>query len=131
MRILIVLAALILSACGSPTSKDTPSNSSGSKPAPPADAAIQYQVTGLACAVDVTYSNSDGGSSQVSQAPLPWNYSFTIPGAQVSGFFLYVSAQNDCNTNVTITATILKDGTVFKQSSSTGPFVIATASAML
>ena len=88
--------------------------------------AVLYEVTGTACRVNTTYENAGGGTSQESNRPLPWQYGFNA-GA---GTFVYISAQNQCDTG-TVIATIYHRGVVFKQSVSDGAYVIATASGIL
>lgn len=87
---------------------------------------VKYKVTGTADTVDVTYENSDGGTSQESDVSVPWSYSFTGE----PGDFVYISAQNQGQTG-TVTVTIYTDGDVFKTSTSEGAYVIATASGSL
>jgi hypothetical protein len=84
---------------------------------------VEYRVTGTALTVDLTIENSNGGTSQYSDEPLPWSYSYTGR----SDDFVYVSAQNQGDTG-TVTATIYIDGDVYKTSTSSGAYVIATAS---
>ena len=87
------------------------------------DYTVKYQVTGTASAVDLTIENSDGGTSQFSDKPTPWAYSFT------SKFdtWVYCSAQNQGETG-SVTVTIYVDDVQFKRSTSEGAYVIATAS---
>lgn len=87
---------------------------------------VEYKVTGTAETVSITYENSDGGCSQESDVSIPWSYSFTGE----SGDFVYISAQNQGETG-SVTVTIKTDGDVFKQSTSEGAYVIATASGSL
>jgi len=87
---------------------------------------VEYRVTGTCSRVDVTYQNSDGGTSQVTNKSLPWSYTFT--GG--TGDFVYVSAQNQ-EKNGSVTCTIYRNGNVFKTSTSSGAYVIATASGSL
>ncbi len=87
---------------------------------------VKYEVTGSAQSVDITYQNEDGGTSQVSDASVPWSYTFT--GETLN--FVYVSAQNNGETG-TVTVTIYKDGEQFKSSTSSGAYVIASASGSL
>ena len=87
---------------------------------------VKYEVSGTASTVDVTYENSDGGTSQESDVEVPWSYSFTGH----PGDFVYISAQNQGQTG-TVTVTIYNDGDVFKTSTSEGAYVIATASGSL
>lgn len=87
---------------------------------------VKYEVTGSASTVDVTYTNEDGGTSQLSDVTLPWSVSFT--GDTLD--FVYVSAQNQGETG-TVTATIYRDGEQFKSSTSSGAYVIASADGTL
>jgi len=87
---------------------------------------VEYRVTGTAVTVDLTIRNEDGGTSQFTDMPVPWSYSFVGE----KGDFVYVSAQNQGNTG-TVTATIYRDGKQFKTSTSSGAYVIATASGSL
>lgn len=81
------------------------------------DFEVRYEVTGSATTVDVTYQNEDGGTSQVSDVSLPWSVTFT--GAQNQGEI------------GTVTCTIYQDGEQFKQSTSSGAYVIASADGTL
>lgn len=84
---------------------------------------VEYRVTGSAYSVFITYANKTEGTSQ-EYANVPWTYSWS--GAK-SGQFLYVSAQNQWDTG-SVTVEIYKNGNLFKTSTSTGAYVIATAS---
>ena len=84
---------------------------------------IKYEVTGSAPSVSLTYENSSGGTSQTTGTPLPWTYTFSGK----PGDFLYVSAQND-GASGSVTATIYENGSVVQTSTSSGAYVIATAS---
>ena len=86
---------------------------------------IEYKATGTASNVFVTYENEDGGTSQ-KEVSVPWLYSFSAG----PGFFVYISAQNQGETG-SVTVTIYKSGAVFKTSTSTGAYVIASASGSL
>lgn len=87
---------------------------------------VEYKVTGSASKVDITIENEDGGTSQYHDVPVPWSYTFK---GEV-GDFVYVSAQNQGQSG-TVTATIYRDGETFKTSTSSGAYVIATASGSL
>ncbi len=125
-RLLIVLPLFLLTCTdgGSPTAPDIF--------VPPAPISItydvEYRVTGSnnVPSVSLTFENRNGGTSQRSNAPLPWSYTFTGR----SGDFVYVSAQNNGQVG-NITVTIFRNGSVFERSSSAGAFVIATASGSL
>lgn len=125
--ILIVAVLATMAGCNSPST----GSSSNSTPAP-ADASVYYQVSGTACAVDLTYQNASGGTSQTTNTPVPWRLDFTVPAAKKSGWFLYVSAQISlpCPAG-TVTATIVANGTTVQTSTSSGLYVIATASGSL
>lgn len=84
--------------------------------------ALEYRVRGSRASL--TYENCSGGTSQNSSANLPW--SFTCPTFG-SGQFVYISAQNTGDSG-TITVQIYKRGVLYKESSSSGAFAIATAS---
>lgn len=83
---------------------------------------VEYSVTGSAEAVSLTLRNAQGGTEQM-QTPLPWSQSITVP----PGSFLYVAAQNTGQSG-SVTCKITVDGETFKESTSTGPFVIANCS---
>lgn len=87
---------------------------------------VEYKITGSASQVDITYENEDEGTSQESNVSVPWTYSFKGQPGQ----FVYVSAQNQGQSG-SVTATINTDGEKFKSSTSSGAYVIATASGSL
>ena len=111
MVVVAFIAALVVTACGV-TDRTTYQ--------------VKYEVTGTAQSASLTYQNKDGGTSQESDVVLPWTYSFEGE----SGDFVYISAQNSGETGSVIT-TIYRDGDVFKTSTSTGAYVIASASGSL
>lgn len=92
-------------------------------PPPPASPSVEYRISGSAYSVFITYENKTEGISQ-EYANVPWTYSWS--GAK-SGQFLYVSAQNQWETG-SVTVEIYKNGSLYKTSTSTGAYVIATAS---
>jgi len=92
-------------------------------PKPPAPPNVEYRISGSAYSVFITYANKTEGTSQ-EYANIPWAYSWS--GAK-SGQFLYVSAQNQWETG-SVTVEIYKNGSLYKTSTSTGAYVIATAS---
>ena len=87
---------------------------------------VHYDVSGTAASADITYATTDGGTAQVAAATLPWSTGF---GAQ-PGTFLYLSAQNTGSTG-DITVQIIVNGAPWKSSTSSGAYVIATASGTL
>ena len=86
---------------------------------------VKYEVSGTAKKVNITMENEGGGTSQYSDVSVPWEYNF--PGRKKSGTFVYVSAQSQ-NESGTVIATIYKNNGTFKTSTSSGAYVIATAS---
>lgn len=120
-----VLASMIgLSVCVSllsDRSSDPPSYASRS----PAPNRVDYDVTGSARFVSVTYANGDGGTDQ-KEVPVPFHYSFHNPSA---GQHLYISAQiSSSNDTGEITVTITKGDTVAYSAHAEGFAHIASAS---
>lgn len=81
---------------------------------------MRYEVHCATC--DITYSNASEDTEQRSVSGF-WSYDFT--GA--SGQFVYISAQNNASSG-TVSVQILHNGGVLKDASSSGAYVIATAS---
>ena len=114
---------LQLGGCGDGT------KTSGSQPitgvvtvVPAGSYAVTYSVSGSATRGSLTYSNSQGGTSQET-VDLPWQRTFVMKPED----FLYISAQNQDSIG-NITSEIFVGSTKFKTTTSEGPFVIATAS---
>ena len=84
---------------------------------------VIYEVNGTADKVDVTLHNATGGTEQHSSVSVPIRYPF----GRFSDTFLYISAQNQGEYG-TVRVSIYVDGEIFKTSSSSGAYVIATAS---
>lgn len=82
---------------------------------------IKYTIKCNSC--DLTYENKSGGTEQIDDASYNWSYSFTGEVGQ----FVYISAQNNNNSGI-VTVNISVDGEIYKTSTSTGAYVIATAS---
>lgn len=116
-RFLGALATLaFLSACGG-------GGGGQDGPGPTKLVSVEYRVDGTATQGAMTYSNASEGTSQVT-ANLPWNVKFTSTKA---GQFVYISAQNQNDTG-SVHVSIFLNGTLYKESISSGAFVIATAS---
>lgn len=81
-----------------------------------------YRVSGTAPGALLTYRNAAGETEQAS-VTLPWELSFTAKG----GNFLYVSAQNEGAAG-SVACEILLDDVGRTNSTSSGPYVIATCS---
>lgn len=86
----------------------------------------KYSITGTAKKVFVTIENEYGNTSQYSDISVPWNYSFEAP----DGMWVYCSAQNQGESG-SVTVTIYRDNVKFTSSTSSGAYVIATASGTL
>lgn len=115
-RFIVLLAVGSLLAAGCATGPEDPEYS------------VRYEVTGTCSTVDVTIENEGGGVSQYADVAVPWRYSF--PKAVGPDTFVYVSAQNQQQYG-SVTATIYVDGRNWRSSTSSGAYVIATASGML
>lgn len=83
---------------------------------------IKYEITGSARSVSVTLSNGEGGTEQFNDVSVPWKKTYSIKNG-----FVYLSAQNQGSSG-TVTVKIYVDGKVIKESSSSGEYVIASAS---
>ncbi len=96
----------------------------------------KYVVTGTASTVNLTIENDSGGTSQYSSKTLPWEYELSGKLEQYGFDFLYVSAQNNSSSG-SVTAQIYvkksyeDDYHLVKTSTSSGSYVIATASTSL
>jgi hypothetical protein len=114
MVAVLVIIGIAIGTCGK--SSTTPTSNK------PTTYLIEYEVTGSAQSASLTYQNRDGGTSQ-EDVSIPWTYSFTAR----SGDFVYISAQNEGEYG-TVTVNIYLDGVQVKTSTSSGAYVIATAS---
>jgi hypothetical protein len=86
---------------------------------------VVYKITGTASKVNVTLSNATGGIEQYTNVRLPEEYSYD----SFSDDFVYISAQNQGEYG-TVTVSIYVNGELFKTSTSSGAYVIATASGL-
>jgi len=93
------------------------------EPEPPPTPEVEYKITGTASKVFVTLSNATGGTEQFDNVHVPHTYTFE----KYTGWFLYVSAQN-LGESGSVTVTIYLNGAVVATSTSSGAYVIATAS---
>jgi len=103
--------ASVSPAPGSPKSVEQPSNHQ-----------IEYIIEGTAGAAGLTYRNAGGGTEQ-NDVNLPTAFHFTT----VTGAFVYISAQKKGREGIVHVA-IRVDGILMRQSTSSSPFGIATAS---
>lgn len=93
------------------------------EPEDPEDYGLEYWVRSDCGEVFVTYANVDGGTQQGYYGN-GWVYR---AWGDLDGIFLYVSAQNQCDYG-DVTVRIKKFGKTWRESSSSGAYVIATAS---
>jgi len=84
---------------------------------------VVYKVTGTATSVNITLSNSTGGTEQYGNVSLPKVYSYTT----FSDNFLYISAQNN-GPSGTVDVECYYKGELKDSAHSEGGYVIATAS---
>jgi hypothetical protein len=124
LHTLALCCALMSAGCGggSEAEAGSPASSGGSGDAGTGSHTVSYLVTGSAASAMLTYANAQGGTEQVTVA-LPWSVNYNMS----QGDFLYVSAQNQ-EAAGDVTTTIQVDGNTFKTSTSSGAYVIATAS---
>ena len=87
---------------------------------------VEYEVTGSAYSVDVTYENSGGTTSREYGVGVPWSYRFSAD----PGDYVYISAQNT-GTYGTVTVAIYLDGEIYEAETSEGAYCVATASGTL
>lgn len=103
------------------------------KPGKPGTYTVEYQVspTPMNGKVSVTYSNAQGGTEQMdisfgsSGRTMAWSHTINA----TPGTFVYIAAQ--LNFTGSLRVQIRVNGTVWKESSSSGSYVIATASGIL
>jgi len=84
---------------------------------------VEYKISGTAEKVNVTLNNSSGGTEQYSDVATPHSYRYR----NFYDWFVYISAQNQGETG-NVTVSIYHKGILFDSSTSSGAYVIATAS---
>jgi hypothetical protein len=75
----------------------------------PVSYTIKNEITGTAASVDITMSNANGNTEQLSDVPLSWARTFTVEIEKDRYYFAYVSVQNQ-GSNGDVTARIYKNG---------------------
>ena len=85
---------------------------------------VYYKGTGTARAVNITLSNAQGGTEQYSNIAVPFSFAYN----NFPSNFMYLSAQNQGESG-SITVESYLNGNLIKRSSSSGAYVISTASA--
>ena len=100
---------------------------STSQPAPqPTTTSVVYEIVGTAKSVSITLSNPTGGTEQYGNAKVPQSITYS----DFKSDFLYISAQNNGEQG-SVTVTIYVNGQAVKTATSSGAYVIATASGSL
>ena len=82
-----------------------------------------YSISGTAATVDITLNNATGGTEQYSDVSLPWEKHYD----DFTDWFLYISAQNQGSSG-TVTVKVYHNGNLVDSATSSGAYVIATAS---
>ncbi len=93
-------------------------------PTTPNNYRVTYKITGSASRASITYENEQGGTEQ-GVVKIPWERSLTAKKLQ----FLYISAQNEDEFG-SITCEIWVDGIKWRESTSSGAYVISTCSGL-
>jgi hypothetical protein len=91
-------------------------------------ARIKYEVTGTASSASITLTNQNGGTEQYGNVRLPGSYEFSVPIKRGSFDYYHamILAQNN-GSRGSITVTIYVNGKIFRTSTSSGAYVIASA----
>lgn len=127
--VLILLALVAAAVVGAFNSRSTPSGPAfvpgkqdfGSSST---TTTATYKIGGTACNVSLTYQNEGGQTEQIAVAPRTWSKSFVVQ----SGDYLYISAQNNCDTGSVTCEIDLNGEPTSAKSKSSGAYVIATCS---
>ncbi len=85
---------------------------------------VTYRLGGTAETVGITYSNVQGGTEQRDAVRTNWTHAMT--GVE-RGQFVYISAQNNGRSG-SVSCQIVVDEVVFRESTSSGAYAIATCS---
>ena len=120
----ILLVVWLLSQLSSPEPSSSPYRTRPTSA--PSSYLVKYRVQGTGQQADVTYENEQGGTEQ-RDIPIPWVHTLTMK----SGSFVYLATQSHDDATRTITCEIWVDGELYKTSSSSGKYVIATCSGRL
>lgn len=138
--LLVAGLAMVTVACAIPETESTAT--SAGRISTSNSHTVTYKVEGSTTLADITYSNSQGDTTQQSDVKVPlrredsstWSqpdggFGVRLSGMQ-SGDFLYISAQNGRDSG-SITCKIEVDGIVVKTNTSLGGYTIATCSGSL
>lgn len=120
-KILVVFLLLAIFLSGCSWGVDPPIETE--TPEPEIEYEVEYEIWGTANSVNITLSNSTGGTEQYGNVILPKTFSYI----KFSADFLYISAQNTGSSGTVNVRCYLYDN--LKDSAhSEGAYVIATAS---
>jgi hypothetical protein len=86
---------------------------------------VKYEILGTAHRVTITFVNAKGETETFNHLEMPWERNIYPQKG-----YLYLSVQNERH-HGSVTARIWVDGKITKESTSSGPFVIATVSDIL
>lgn len=85
---------------------------------------LEYEISGTTSSVSVTLNNPSGNTEQFDPVSVPHTYSYkTFPDS-----FYYISAQNN-ESSGSVTVSIYRRGKLIETATSSGAYVIASASA--
>ncbi len=107
-----------------PSDKGSARSSGGRSSQSSSQHAVVYKVTGTASGASLTYANAQGGTEQ-RDVRVPWQTQMSVQ----DGAFLYLSAQSDDEYG-TIICEIQVDGRRWRESTSSGAYVISTCSGL-
>lgn len=118
----VILLVVILGICGAIWLLAQLGSTPSSTPGYSTTYRVTYKVTGTASRASLTYENEQGGTEQT-KVGIPWQQSMSVK----RGAFLYLSVQNEGKIG-SITCEIWVDGVKWKESTSSGAYVIASCS---
>ena len=86
---------------------------------------VKYEILGTAHRVTITFVNAKGETETFNHIEIPWDRNIYPQKG-----YLYLSVQNERH-HRSVTARIWLDGKIIKESTASGPFVIAAVSDVL
>ena len=127
--IILVLIGVIVVGCVAYRLVNGGDSSSGApaKVNEPTAYILTYEITSNHSWVDITYNNAYGDTEQIAPQSAPWTFDIEIDKG--SGYFAYVSVQDDSGEgSAKVTCRILLNGVEVRKSESKGAYTIATCS---